>query len=187
MRPRSIWGFSVGSAMNMITALGAYIAISKEMGLPLCFPGSEGGYRRIDQAVDTDLLARACVWAATERRCANEIFNVANGGLFRWNEMWPQIAEALGMRTGPIRDIRLVEAMADKGPLWSAMVKRHDLQDIPLDALVDWRFADFQWRMDYDHISDTTKLVRFGFTDMVDDREMFVRMLRQLKDERVMP
>lgn len=185
MRPRSIWGFSIGSTMNMITALGAYAAISREMGLPLCFPGTEGGYRRIDQAVDTALLAKACVWSATEARCANQIFNVANGGLFRWSEMWPLIADALGMRTGPIRDVKLVEAMADKGPLWSAMIARHGLQDIPLDALVDWRFADFQWRMNYDHISDTTKLVRFGFTEMVDDLEMFVRLLRQLKDERI--
>ncbi len=187
MRPRCIWGFSVGSAMNMITALGVYAAVSKEMGLPLCFPGTEGGYKRIEQAIDTALLAKASVWAATEPRCANQIFNAGNGGLFRWQEMWPGIADALGMPVGPIRDVKLTEAMADKGPLWSRMVERHGLQDLAFNELVDWNFADFQWRMDYDHISDTTKLVRFGFTEMVDDQEMFVRMLRQLKDERITP
>ncbi len=187
MRPRCIWGFSVGSTMNMITALGVYAAISREMELPLCFPGTEGGYRRIEQAIDTALLAKTCVWAATEPRCANQIFNVGNGGLFRWQEMWPHIAEALGMRTGPVRDVKLMEAMADKGPLWARMVARHGLQDLAFKDLVDWSFADFQWRMDYDHLSDTTKLIRFGFTEMVDDREMLVRMLRQLKDERITP
>lgn len=187
MRPRCIWGFSVGSTMNMITALGVYAAISQEMELPLCFPGTEGGYKRIEQAIDTMLLAKACVWAATEPRCANQIFNVGNGGLFRWQEMWPHIAEALGMKTGPVRDVRLTEAMADKGPLWARMVARHGLQDLALKDLVDWSFADFQWRMDYDHISDTTKLIRFGFVEMVDDREMLVRMLQQLKDERITP
>jgi nucleoside-diphosphate-sugar epimerase len=187
MRPRCIWGFSVGSTMNMITALGVYAAISREMELPLCFPGTEGGYRRIEQAIDTMLLAKACVWAATELRCANQIFNVGNGGLFRWQEMWPHIAEALGMKTGPVRDVKLTEAMADKGPLWVRMVARHGLQDLAFKDLVDWSFADFQWRMDYDHISDTTKLVRFGFTEMVDDREMLVGMLQQLKDERITP
>lgn len=187
MRPRCIWGFSIGSPMNMITALAAYAAISKEMRLPLCFPGTEGGYKRIEQAVDTTLLAKACVWAATELRCANHIFNVGNGGLFRWQEMWPLIADELGMTVGPVRDIKLIDAMADKSLLWSRMVRDYSLQDIALDGLVDWAFADFQWRMDYDHISDTTKLVRFGFTEMVDDREMFVRMLRQLKHERIVP
>jgi nucleoside-diphosphate-sugar epimerase len=187
MRPRCIWGFSVGSTMNMITALGVYAAVSKEMGLALCFPGTEGGYKRIEQAIDTALLAKACIWAATEPRCANQIFNAANGGLFRWQEMWPVIADGLGMPVGPIRDVKLTEAMADKAPLWSRMVERHKLQDLAFRDLVDWNFADFQWRMEYDHISDTTKLVRFGFTEMVDDREMFLRMLRQLKDERIIP
>ena len=65
MRPRSSLGFSIGSTMNMITALGAYAAISKELGLPLCFPGAEGEYKRMDQAVDTVQLVKASVWAAT--------------------------------------------------------------------------------------------------------------------------
>jgi len=187
MRPRSIWGFSIGSTMNMITALGAYAAISKELGLPLCFPGTEGGYKRIDQAVDTVQLARASVWAATQPHCAGEIFNVSNGGLFRWEHMWPRIANALGMRVGPVRDIKLVEAMADKGELWSRMTARYDLRPIPYDQLVDWSFADFQWRMNYDHISDTTKLFRAGFTEMVDDEEMMLRMLRDMREQRVIP
>jgi nucleoside-diphosphate-sugar epimerase len=187
MRPRCIWGFSIGSTMNMITALAVYAAISRELGLPLCFPGTEGGYRRIEQAVDTELLAKACVWVATEPRCANQIFNVANGGLFRWQDMWPRIAEVLGMSVGPIRNVRLTEAMADKGPLWSRIVETHGLQPLPYEQLVDWSFADFQWRMDYDHISDTTKLFRYGFREMVDDEEMIVRMLRHMQQERIIP
>jgi nucleoside-diphosphate-sugar epimerase len=187
MRPRSIWGFSIGSTMNMITALGVYAAISKELDLPLCFPGTEGGYKRIDQAVDTVQLAKASVWAATQPHCAGEIFNVSNGGLFRWEHMWPRIADALGMRTGPIRDVKLVEAMADKSDLWSRMVAKYDLRPIAFDQLVDWSFADFQWRMNYDHISDTTKLFRAGFTEMVDDEEMMIRMIREMKEQRVLP
>ena len=75
----------------------------------------------------------------------------------------------------------------NKEVLWSSMVKRHGLQPLPYDKLVDWRFADFQWHMNYDHISDTTKLFRAGFREMVDDEEMIVRMLRQLKEHRVIP
>jgi hypothetical protein len=61
------------------------------------------------------------------------------------------------------------------------------IYSIPYDQLVDWSFADFQWRMNYDHISDTTKLFRAGFTEMVDDEEMMVRMLREMKEQRVIP
>ena len=28
----------------------------------------------------------ATVWAATDPRCANQAFNIANGDLFRWEE-----------------------------------------------------------------------------------------------------
>jgi nucleoside-diphosphate-sugar epimerase len=187
MRPRCVWGFSLGSPMNMITALGVYAAISSELGLPLCFPGTEAGYRRLEQAVDTSLLAKASVWASTDPAGANEIFNVANGGLFRWEHMWPRVADALGMKSGPIRSVKLTEAMSDKSDLWARMIRRHNLKPIPYERLVDWRFADFQWHMDYDHISDTTKLFRAGFREMVDDEEMIVGMLKQLKAELIIP
>jgi nucleoside-diphosphate-sugar epimerase len=187
MRPRCVWGFSVGSPMNMITALGVYAAISKELNLPLCFPGTMASYRRLDQAVDTNLLAKATIWASTDPAGANEIFNVANGGLFRWEHMWPRIADAVGMKCGPVRSVKLTEAMSDKRDLWEQIVTRHNLRPIPYERLVDWQFADFQWNIDYDHISDTTKLFRAGFHEMADDEQMIVDMLKQLKADLIIP
>ena len=187
LRPRCLWGFSHNSPMNMITALAVYGVLSKRLGLPLCFPGTPGGYGRIEQAVDTSLLARVCLWAAEEPRCAGEIFNVGNGGLFRWEHMWPRIADLCGMSCGPVRTVKLTEAMADKAPLWDALVDEHDLVRIGYRELVDWSFADFQWHMDYDHLSDTTKLIRYGFTEIVDDEEMFARLLGELESARIIP
>ncbi len=37
-------GFALGSAMNMLSAIGAYAAISRELGVPLVWPGA--GARR---------------------------------------------------------------------------------------------------------------------------------------------
>lgn len=187
LRPRCLWGFSHNSPMNMITALAVYCVLSKRLGLPLCFPGTPGGYRRIEQAVDTSLLARVCLWAAEEARCAGETFNVGNGGLFRWEHMWPRIAVMCGMECGPIRTVKLTDAMADKAPLWESLVDDHHLVPIKYRELVDWSFADFQWHMDYDHLSDTTKLIRYGFTEIVDDEEMFLRLLGHLEAARIIP
>ena len=80
LRPRTIYGYAVNSPMNMTSVLGVYAAISKELGLPLRFPGTPGGYRALQQAIDTELLAKAAACIATEPRCANEVFNVTNGG-----------------------------------------------------------------------------------------------------------
>src|SRR3977135_1487237 len=57
LRPVLIVGCSVGSAMNVIPALGVYAAMMRRSGRTrLDYPGGLG---RLSQAVDADLLARA--------------------------------------------------------------------------------------------------------------------------------
>ena len=36
-----------------------------------------------------------------------------------------------------------LQVMADKGEVWARVVKAHGLQDLPLDKLATWTFADF--------------------------------------------
>lgn len=187
LRPRTIYGYALNSPMNMTSVLAVYAAISKELGLPLRFPGTPGGYAAIQQAIDTELLARAAIWAATEPRCAAEIFNVTNGGLFRWQHLWPRIAEIFGMECGPVQTIRLAEVMADKGPLWARMVAKHGLKPYRYEELVAWKFGDFQWHADYDSLVETTKIRKFGFHEIVDDEEMFERQIGHLQATRVIP
>jgi len=187
LRPRTIYGYAANSPMNMTSVLGVYAAMSKELGLPLRFPGTPGGYRALQQTVDTDLLARAAVWAATEPRCAGEIFNVTNGGLFRWEHMWPRIAAFFEMECGPVQTIRLAVQMADKGPLWDRMVETYGLRRRSFEETVSWAFGDFQWHADYDSISETTKIRRFGFHDLLDDEEMLLRQMGELRARRIIP
>jgi len=93
----------------VIPALGVYAALRREAGLDLPFPG---GAPRVAQAIDADLLARAIAWAGEVASTRNEIFNITNGDVFVWENIWPAIAASLGMRPGghvPLsldRDIR---------------------------------------------------------------------------------
>ena len=52
------------------------------------------------QAVDADLLARAIAWSGEAATARNEIFNVTNGDVFVWPNVWPAIADALGFAAG---------------------------------------------------------------------------------------
>ncbi|MBY0296203.1 MAG: SDR family oxidoreductase [Methylobacterium sp.] len=187
LRPRTVYGYAAGSPMSMTAVIGVYAAISKELGLPLRFPGTPGGYRAIQQAVDTDLLAEAALWAATEPACAGEIFNVTNGGLFRWEHLWPRIAEWFDLPCGPVQTLRLAEVMADKAPLWARMTAAHGLKPLAYRDLVSWKFGDFQWHADYDSLVETTKIRRFGFHAIVDDEEMMLRQMAGLRADRVIP
>ena len=47
MRPRTVYGYALTSPMNMTSVLGVYGAMSKELGLPLRFPGTLGSYAAI--------------------------------------------------------------------------------------------------------------------------------------------
>jgi hypothetical protein len=83
--------------------------------------------------------------------------------------------------------IPLAAMMADKGPLWDKMVKRHGLMPYRLDEIAPWRFAEFVLRIDYDVISDTTKASRFGFHDVVEREAMFDRLFAGLRERRYIP
>ena len=68
LRPHTVCGFALGSPMNIMTVIAVYAAISKELGLPLRFPGKPGAYNAVYQVTDSEHLARAMVWAAMRRR-----------------------------------------------------------------------------------------------------------------------
>ena len=55
------------------------------------------------EATDVDILARAIAWAGETEAARDQAFNVTNGDVFRWQEVWPAIADALGMRPGEAR------------------------------------------------------------------------------------
>jgi nucleoside-diphosphate-sugar epimerase len=181
LRPSLVCGPGVGHPMNLVLAIAVYASISRELGLPLWFPGTRGAYTSLFDATDAVHLARAAVWAATEPRCANQIFNITNGDYFRWEHLWPRLAGLLGMEAAPPMPIRLTEMMADKGPLWDDMVTKYGLRPHRFEEIAAWRFTEFVFRIDYDVISDTTKARRYGFHEVVETEAMFARLFAVLK------
>lgn len=107
IRPSVVCGFALGNPMNLAMVIAVYATISKELGLPLRFPGKPGAYHSLLEMTDAGLLARATIWAATDERCANQAFNINNGDLFRWSEMWPKIARFFDLEVAPRSRYRL--------------------------------------------------------------------------------
>lgn len=58
VRPSGICGFAVGNPMNVSTALAVYATITRELGLPLRFPGKPRAYRTLIEYTDATHLAR---------------------------------------------------------------------------------------------------------------------------------
>ncbi len=187
LRPHCICGLSVGSPMNHLMALSLYASISRELGLPLRFPGSAGAFAALYQFTDARLLARAMVWAATTSACENQAFNLTNGEPTRWENIWPVLAECFGMQPARVQTINLTRMMADKVSLWAMMIEKYKLRDYKLSQMVNWEFADWSYSNSFDQISSLAKARRAGWHEVMDAETMFREQTRRLMTERVIP
>ena len=124
---------------------------------------------------------------ATEPRCANQAFNVVNGDAPRWAELWPQFARMLGVDAGVPRALSLTQYMADKAPVWDAIVARHRLRPTLLDRIALWDYGDYVFRPAWDIMSAMNKARRCGFDERVDTVEMFERVFANYREQRIIP
>ncbi|KFY16276.1 hypothetical protein V492_01452 [Pseudogymnoascus sp. VKM F-4246] len=90
--PNDVIGMARGNFMNLATTLGIYATISKEMNQELAFPGSETFYTRFDTFTSSKLHAQFALWAIFEPKAANRAFNVVNGDVQSWQNLWPKLA-----------------------------------------------------------------------------------------------
>ena len=187
LRPSVVCGIGLGNPMNLAMVIAVYASISKELGIPLRFPGKPGAYTSLIEMTDAGLLAKATVWAATDPACANQAYNITNGDFFRWERLWPKIAAFFNLDTAPPLPMSLAAVMDDKTPLWDTMKQVHGLQQIPYKDVSSWDFGDFVFAWDYDVLSDSSKARRAGFHEYVDTEEMFMRIFQDLRDQRIIP
>lgn len=187
LRPEAVCGFAVGNPMNLLTVIAVYAAISKELGIPLRFPGTQAAYQALYNVTSADILAQAADWAGTSEGARNEIFNITNGDHFRWQHMWPKIARMFDMDWADPIPMPLATYMADKGPLWEAMTKRHGLAPIPYEKIASWPFGDFIFASGFDNIVTTVKARQAGFHPCIDTEDMFRNQFAQMRRDKIIP
>jgi nucleoside-diphosphate-sugar epimerase len=187
LRPHFVCGVTVGSPSNPLSTLGAYAAILDQLGEPLHFPGPQGSFDAHMCITDVRLLARAMEWAATEPNCANQAYNIVNGDSFRWRDVWPMLAAHFRMQPGEVRPVKLREFMADKQPVWEQLSKKHALRAASMQDIADWSFADVMFEGAWDQTASVVKAHRAGFTGMADTEEMFIEILQQYRELRLLP
>ncbi|GAF47509.1 SDR family oxidoreductase [Rhodococcus wratislaviensis] len=187
IRPSVVGGTALDSPMNLAIVIAMYASISKELGIPLRFPGKPGAYTSLIEMTDATLLAKATVWAATTASATNQAYNIANGDMFRWTRMWKLIANFFDIPIAEPLPLSLAQVMADKEPLWNAIRDKYRLAPTPYSHVSSWEFGDFVFSRDYDFVSDTSKSRRAGFHQYVDTETMFTQIFRNLRHQRLIP
>ena len=190
-RPQLVVGPNHGVAMNPLPVIGVYGALLKAMGKPLAYPG---GPNWVWEAVDTRLVGDACLWAATSAAAVGETFNLTNGEVFMWRDLWPAIAHALGMQTGEDEPRSVVDFIAEHADLWADIVASHKLQKADLATLLgeshhytDLCFAHGAQQSPPPTFVSTVKVKQAGFTDTYDTQASVVHWLKDLQFRRVIP
>ena len=98
--PNDVIGVAKGNFMNLATTLGLYCAVTKELGEDLMWPGSPDFYTKFDCFTYSRLHADFNLWAALQEgpEVSNQAFNVVNGDVESWQNMWPKLAKKFGLK-----------------------------------------------------------------------------------------
>jgi nucleoside-diphosphate-sugar epimerase len=190
LRPQLVFGYAIGSPMNIVAALGAYAAVQRELGQPLRFPG---GGRYINAASDSRLIARAAEFAATHEIAANETYNVVNGDMLVWQDLWASVAARFGMAVGAPEPMALTTAMPAHEATWARIVARHGLRDLTLDQVIgsSWQFTDRAFAHGLadpaDSVLSGIKLRQHGFADCEDSEDSLHHWLERMQAQRLLP
>ena len=190
-RPQLIVGPNYGVVMNLPPIIGAYAAIRKEEGKPFSFPG---GVSYVWEAVDTRLVADALAWGATAPAAVGETFNLTNGEVFNWRQIWPGMADVLGVEVGPDEPQSLAQLLPAKADVWDKIISNHGLRNVPMSELVgeSHHYADFCFAYGATEVPpsafvSTVKIKQAGFTETWDTEESFCYWLQVLIDRKILP
>ena len=186
IRPGVVGSAVPGNAMNLALSIALYASLCKALDLPLRFPGPEQTWHSIVDHTDAGLLAEATLWAATSPAAQNQAFNVNNGDIWRWSELWPRIARWFELDSAPPVRLSFHQLFNDYRGVWRELAGER-LVEADILQLSDGQFADFVFSWNYDMFGDGSKLRRAGFTQMQATDEMFFRLFAQLRAARIIP
>ena len=188
-RSHTVIGFAVGNAMNMALTLAVYATLCKELGRPFIFPGSEMQWNGLTDVTDADLVSEQMIWAATHREGRNEAFNTANGDVFRWRWLWPQLAAFFGLDWEGFEAAprTLVSQMAGMDGAWREIAARYSLVEPDLGRLASWWHSDADLGRTIEVLTDMTKSRTAGFLGFRSTPASFLARIEQYRAARILP
>ena len=189
-RAPMIAGGGRGSNLNALLAIAVFAELRRDARLDLPFPGA-GPSSGVSEMVDVELLARGIAWAAEAPAARNQIFNIANGDVYAWPDLWPVIAQEIGLPVGATQSMSLRDSINEQSERWASLVRRHGLavDENPAaflgesSALADFAFENCARSL----LTSTIRLRQAGFHDCIDTAESVVKWIRRWRSEGLLP
>jgi nucleoside-diphosphate-sugar epimerase len=190
LRAPMIAGGGRGSNLNALLAIAVFAVLRKEAGLRLPFPGS-GSNLGVMEMLDVELLARAVSWSTRAPSARDQIFNVANGDVYVWPDLWPVIAEEIGVAVGEPQPLSVRSYIDARADAWRGIVGRHRLAAPPdltsflgeSASLADFALGNCSRTV----LTSTIKIRQAGFHDCLDTTQSVIKWIRRWRDAGILP
>ena len=124
---------------------------------------------------------------------ANETYNVVNGDMLVWQDVWGSIAQRFSMKTGAAEPVELTTAMPEYEAVWKRIVAKHQLRPLSLQQIIgsSWQFTDravaYGLANPADSVLSGIKLRQHGFADCIDTEDSIHHWLARMQAERLLP
>ena len=188
-RPHTLIGYALGNAMNMGVTLAVYGAICRATGEPFVFPGSPEQWNGVTDLTDARLLGRHVAWSTSDPAGANEAFNTVKGEVFRWRQLWREVALALGVEAAeyPGSPTPLEGRMGHADEVWAGIVQTNDLKPYAASELASWWHTDADLGRTVETFADMGKSRAAGFLDYQGTAQSFRDLFEQLRQNGIIP
>ena len=194
VRPDTIIGFVPGTnAMNVAQGLGFYLSLFREVhgaGARCAYPGTAAGYRSRHTDSSQDVIARMEIFAALEpEKCGGgRAFNVADGEVVTWADVWGGICAYFGLQGVPPNEEtapagNFVGEHADR---WSGVVEREGLEGMDLLAH-NWWFVERILQIPFDRQFDLSSAREVGFKETVDTTRGYTLVFDRMRQAKMIP
>ncbi len=185
LRPDYIQGIGLGSYVSIVNTLAAYGTVCAALGQPLYFPGGHDAFHALFQMTDARLLARGTIWAAGEPHSDNALYNITNGDLFRWANVWDRVADYFGVPAGRPLNMDMGLFMRGHHELWAELKQKHDLV-LDLSDIQDWS-QGYILSSSLEMHSSTIRIRQAGFHDCLDTEDRLFELFDEMKARKYIP
>jgi hypothetical protein len=139
-------------------------------------------------------VCSASEWAANTPAAHGEHFNLTNGEVFSWRDLWPSITHFFGLELSPDRPLKLAEYLPSRASLWNHMVEKHGLRKLSMAQILGESHHSADQRFGYGLqeppppvFVSTVKIKQAGYTDTYDTEQAVKHWLGVLMDRKIIP
>lgn len=195
VRPDGVVGFAPGTnAMNMAQGIAVYLSMYRQVhgaGATVPFPGHDHGYHSTHTDTFQDILSQMEIYAAlnTDKCGDGGIFNVADGQVVTWADVWPRLCKPFGLVGGsPRPDSQpMLEFVQQNKDAWHSLAKRYELNE-KLVEQQGWGHTRFMLvDFDFDRQYDLSRSREVGFTEAIDTVDGYVKSWKRMQQAKMIP